>query len=77
MNLEINQERNSQMGRNIQSDISYVPPKGIYRPTLQELMEWSDEGGCLTACEHEAWVEPDGHCCECEAPSWLIVRGFI
>ncbi len=66
------------MTRDIESDMAYKPPEGIYRPSLDELKHWVDvEGGCLTACVHEAWVEPDGHCPECGAPSWLIVWGLI
>ena len=49
----------------------------ITPPSLDQLMEWEAEGGCETACQHAAWVEPDGCCPECGADSWLIVLGFI
>jgi len=43
---------------------------------LELLREWHDEGGCITACEHGEWTEPDGTCW-CGAESWLRVLGFI
>ena len=58
-------------------DLDYVPPTDVRQPTDEDLSDWLDEDGCLTACEHEQWVEPDGHCPVCGAPSWLIVLGFV
>ena len=49
----------------------------LEEPTIEDLEEWMDEGGCETACEHAAWVEPDGHCPECGAQSWLLKMGLI
>ena len=49
----------------------------LEEPTIEDLEEWMNEGGCETACEHGAWVEPDGHCPECGAQSWLLKMGLI
>jgi len=49
----------------------------VYTPTIEDLEEWMDEGGCETACVHAVWVEPDGHCPECGAGSWLLTMGLI
>lgn len=38
-------------------------------PTLEELEQWSDEGGCETP--DGDWVEPD------HPHSWLRLLGFI
>lgn len=46
-------------------------------PSIEQLMEWENEGGCESACAHQSWVEPDGRCPECGAPSWLLHLGFI
>ena len=45
-------------------------------PTIEDLDEWMDEGGCVAACPHECWVEPDGTC-EHGHDSWLLVLGYI
>lgn len=46
-------------------------------PSIDRLEKWMNEGGCETACVHESFVEPDGHCPECGAGSWLLVMGLI
>ena len=46
-------------------------------PPIEQLIEWENEGGCENACVHQRWVESDGHCPECGAPSWLLYLGFI
>ena len=43
-------------------------------PSLEELEEWMDEGGCEAT--DGCWVEPDGTCPHGK-PSWLIVLGLI
>lgn len=48
-----------------------------WRPTMEDLQEWMDDSGCLSACIHEAWVEHDGHCPECGAQSWFLRLGLI
>lgn len=48
-----------------------------YEPTMEDLSEWINEGGCPSACIHEAWVEHDGHCPECGAGSWFLAMGLI
>jgi hypothetical protein len=45
-------------------------------PTLEELQEWMDEGGCEVAGSCHCWVEPDG-VCEHGKRSWLLVLGII
>ena len=44
------------------------------KPTLEELQEWLDEGGCEAT--DGCWVEPDGDC-EHGCPSWLKKLGLI
>ena len=44
------------------------------QPTMEELEEWMDEGGCCAT--DGCWVEPDGHC-KHGKPSWLLVLGMI
>lgn len=48
----------------------------LQEPSIEELTEWMNEGGCEAACEEACWVEPDGHC-EHGKPSWLLVLGLI
>ena len=43
-------------------------------PSLEELQQWEEEGGCYTPCG--CWVEPDGHC-EHGVPSLMIILGYI
>jgi len=43
-------------------------------PTVEELSEWTDEGGCEAT--DGCWVEPDGTC-EHGCPSWLLSMGLI
>ena len=43
-------------------------------PDIEELMEWSEEGGCEAT--DGCWVEPDG-VCEHGCKSWLLVMGMI
>ena len=49
----------------------------IYVPTQEDLEAWLWDSGCESACEHAAWVEHDGHCPECGAPSWFLKLGLI
>ena len=46
-------------------------------PDIETLIRWDWDGGCETVCEHANWVEPDGYCHQCGAPSWLIYMGMI
>jgi len=46
-------------------------------PSIEQLMQWENEGGCESACIHQEWVEPDGRCPECGAPSWLLYLGGL
>ena len=48
----------------------------MIEPTIDEMEQWADEGGCVAACPHECWVEPDGTC-EHGHDSWLLVLGLI
>ena len=43
-------------------------------PSIEELEEMENEGGCTTPCG--CWVEPDGTC-EHEQESWLLILGYI
>ena len=43
-------------------------------PTVAQLEEWMDEGGCETT--DGCWVEPDGTC-EHGCQSWLLELGLI
>ena len=46
----------------------------VERPTIEDLMRWESEGGCMAI--DGCWVEPDGHC-EHGKPSWLLYLGMI
>jgi hypothetical protein len=43
-------------------------------PSLEELMQWENKGGCEAT--DGCWVEPDGRCHHGH-DSWLIVLGLI
>ena len=43
-------------------------------PTLEQLSEWMDEGGCETP--DGCWVEADGTC-EHGQDSWMLIMGLI
>ncbi len=43
-------------------------------PTIDELEEWLNDGGCFTP--DGCWVEPDG-ICEHGEESWLLIMGLI
>lgn len=45
------------------------------QPTMEELSQWADEGGCYTIAGC-CWVETDGTC-EHGQPSWLLYLGMI
>lgn len=53
--------------------MSYPKPI-IDQPSMKELMEWSEDGGCEAT--DGCWVEPDG-VCEHGHPSWLLYLGMI
>jgi hypothetical protein len=44
------------------------------RPTLKQIEEWMEEGGCQAT--DGCWVEPDGEC-EHGCPSWMIELELI
>ena len=39
------------------------------------LHTWDIDGGCYSACTHDEWIPPDGHCRTCGAPAWLALLG--
>ncbi len=45
-------------------------------PSLEQIMQWSWEGGCEAACEYGCWVAEDGTC-EHGCRSWMLVLGMI
>ena len=50
------------------------PAPTVEKPTLEELQEWTDDGGCEAT--DGCWVEPDD-ICEHGHPSWLLHLGMI
>jgi len=48
----------------------------LQAPSIEQLMQWEQEGGCEAACEYGCWVEPDGRC-EHGKWSWLRALGMI
>jgi len=57
---------------NIQTD--KWPEPLTEQPTVQELQEWYEEGGCESTAGQ--WIEPDGVDAE-GYPSWLLYLGLI
>jgi hypothetical protein len=55
--------------------MSYPRPESE-QPSLDELIEYAQDGGCTTSCEEECWTETDGEC-EHGHPSWLLRMGLI
>ena len=43
-------------------------------PTVETLMEWTDEGG--TCATDGCWLAQDVEVCEHGHPSWAVVLGF-
>ena len=55
--------------------MNYPKPE-CNEPSIDELMEYAQDGGCTTSCAEECWVEPDGEC-EHGHPSWMLRMGLI
>jgi hypothetical protein len=56
------------------SDSTSKPKGAAMKPSMEQLEEWMNEGGCEAT--DGCWVEPDGTC-EHGKRSWLLVLGFI
>lgn len=50
------------------------PKPTVEEPTLDQIMEWSNDGECETT--DGCIVEPDGTC-EHGHPSWMLYLGYI
>lgn len=50
------------------------PTPTVDEPSLDEIMEWSNDGMCETT--DGCMVEPDGTC-EHGHPSWMLYLGYI
>jgi len=46
------------------------------KPTMQDIRNWMDEGGCEAVCDEGCWVEHDGYCPHGNE-SWFLKLGLI
>jgi hypothetical protein len=56
-------------------DLMGWPEPTVDEPTVETLMEWSDEERCQAT--DGCWLEKDMRLCEHGHPSWAVVLGLV